>query len=78
MSNASVMQLVFERLRDDFGVVTAPAAGLLGQALADWIDQAEDTVFEREHAELRTQRTYRTRPADDGGFYFLSGIQNES
>ena len=56
MSNASVMQLVFERLRDDFGVVTAPAAGLLGQALADWIDQAEDTVFEREHAELRTQR----------------------
>ena len=78
MSNASVMQLVFERLRDDFGVDIAPAIGLHGQALADWIDQAEDAVFEREHAELRAQRTYRTRPADDGGFYFLSGVQNES
>jgi hypothetical protein len=68
------MRLVLERLRDDFGVDIAPATDLHGQALSDWIDQVEDAVFEREHAELRAQRTYRARPADDGGFYFLSGV----
>ena len=39
MPNESVMQLVLERLRDDFGVDIAPAIGLHGQALADWIGQ---------------------------------------
>ena len=70
------MQITLARLRDEFGVDVAPAAGLHGQELAAWLEQAEDAVFEREHAELRAQRYY-TRPADDGGFYFLSGARHE-
>lgn len=31
---------VFER---EFGINTAPAAGLTGRALTDWLDAAEDT-----------------------------------
>lgn len=69
----AVQRLALETLRRDFGVDVAPAAGLRGQELATWLEQAEDAVFEREHAELRAQRTYRPRPADEGGFYFLSG-----
>ena len=76
MPSESVMQLVLERLRDDFGVDVATATGLHGRELAAWLEQAEDAVFEREYAELRAQRIYRTRPADDGGFYFLSGPGN--
>lgn len=62
------MAITLAALRDSFGVDVSPAAGLHGQELAAWL----------EHAELRAQRTYRTRPADDGGFYFLSGVQHES
>ena len=70
--------LHLETLRLEFGVDTSPAAGLTGEALRAWLEAAEDAVFEREHAELRAQRSqYRTRPVDDGGFYFLSGGQDE-
>ena len=70
----AVQRLNLETLRLEFGVDTSPAAGLTGEALRAWVDAADDAVFEREHAELRAQRSqYRTRPADDGGFYFLSG-----
>ena len=72
------MAITLAALRDSFGVDVSPAAGLHGQELVAWLEHAEDAVFEREHAELRAQRTYRTRPADDGGFYFLSGVQHES
>ena len=71
------MAITLAALRDSFGVDVSPAAGLHGQELAAWLEHAEDAVFEREHAELRAQRTYRTRPADDGGFYFLSGARHE-
>ena len=70
------MAITLAALRDSFGVDVSPAAGLHGQELAAWLEQAEDAVFEREHAELRAQRYY-TRPADDGGFYFLSGARHE-
>ena len=46
------MQITLRTLRNSFGVDVARAAGLHGQELADWLDQAEDAVFEREHAEL--------------------------
>ena len=72
------MAITLAALRDSFGVAVSPAAGVLGQEMTAWLEHAEDAVFEREHAELRAQRTYRTRPADDGGFYFLSGVQHES
>lgn len=50
------MALTLVALRDSFGVDVAPAQGLHGQELAAWLEQAEDAVFEREHAELRAQR----------------------
>jgi hypothetical protein len=51
------MQITLETLRLDFGVDTAPAQELHGEELAAWIERASDEVFEREHAELRAQRT---------------------
>ena len=78
MRTETEMQITLAALQAEFGVDVAPTAGLHGQELAAWLEHAEDAVFEREHAELRAQRTYRTRPADDGGFYFLSGVQHES
>lgn len=78
MRTESEMLITLATLRESFGVDVAPAAGLHGQELAAWLEAAEDAVFEREHAELRAQRSqYRTRPVDDGGFYFLSGGQDE-
>ena len=50
------MQITLRTLQQDFGVDVAPAQGLSGADLATWLDQAGDTVFEREHAELRAQR----------------------
>lgn len=76
MRTENEMALTLAALRDCFGVDVAPAQHLHGQELAAWLEQAEDAVFEREHAELRAQRYY-TRPADDGGFYFLSGARHE-
>ena len=76
MRTENEMALPLAALRDSFGVDVAPAQHLHGQELAAWLEQAEDAVFEREHAELRAQRYY-TRPADDGGFYFLSGARHE-
>lgn len=76
MRTENEMALTLAALRDGFGVDVAPAQHLHGQELAAWLEQAEDAVFEREHAELRAQRYY-TRPADDGGFYFLSGARHE-
>ena len=43
------------RLKKDFGVDTAPAAALAGQALTDWIYAAEDEVFKKEFAEFQAQ-----------------------
>ena len=76
MRTENEMALTLAALRVSFGVDVAPAQHLHGQELAAWLEQAEDAVFEREHAELRAQRYY-TRPADDGGFYFLSGARHE-
>ena len=76
MRTENEMALTLAALRDSFCVDVAPAQHLHGQELAAWLEQAEDAVFEREHAELRAQRYY-TRPADDGGFYFLSGARHE-
>ena len=76
MRTENEMALTLAALRDSFGVDVAPAQHLHGQELAAWLEHAEDAVFEREHAELRAQRYY-TRPADDGGFYFLSGARHE-
>ena len=39
------MQITLARLRDEFGVDVAPAAGLHGQELADWLALAEDELF---------------------------------
>ena len=49
------MQITLATLRDSFGVDIAPAAGLHGQELAAWLEQAEDQVFHRELAELQRQ-----------------------
>lgn len=49
------MQITVETLRLDFGVDVTPAKGLHGAELQAWLEQAEDAVFEREHAELRAQ-----------------------
>lgn len=43
------------RLEKDFGVDTAPATALAGQALTDWIYAAEDEVFKKEFAEFQAQ-----------------------
>ena len=50
------MQITLETLRVDFGVDVNSAQGLSGTDLQQWIERAEDEVFEREHAELRAQR----------------------
>jgi hypothetical protein len=65
-------------LRDLSGVDVSPAQGWHGEELAAWLEQAEDALFESEHSELRAQRSENhSLPADDGGFYFLSGGQDE-
>ena len=56
MRTEDEMQITLATLRDGFGVDVTPALQLHGQALANWLDQVEDQVFEREHAELRAQR----------------------
>ena len=43
------------RLATEFGVDTAPAAELSGQALTHWIDAAEQAVFEKEFTEFQAQ-----------------------
>ena len=48
-------QITLDTLRLSFGVDITPAEGLNGQDLDEWIERAEDDVFEREHAELRAQ-----------------------
>lgn len=53
---ADEMQLTLARLAGEFGVDIAPAQGLAGAALAAWLEQAEDQVFQRELAELQRQR----------------------
>ena len=53
---ADEMQLTLARLAGEFGVDVAPARGLAGAALAAWLEQAEDEVFQRELAELQRQR----------------------
>ena len=50
------MQITLRTLQLSFGVDVSPAAGLHGHELQQWIERAEDAVFEREHAELRAQR----------------------
>lgn len=62
MRTEDEMQITLATLRDSFGVDVAPALELHGQALAEWLDQAEDQVFEREHAELRAQRATLKKP----------------
>lgn len=39
------MQITLARLRDEFGMDVATAAGLHGQELADWLELAEDELF---------------------------------
>lgn len=56
MRTENEMQITLAALRDSFGVDVVPALELHGQKLAAWLEQAEDAVFEREHAELRAQR----------------------
>lgn len=41
------MQITLRRLAQEFGENTAPAEGLTGAALAVWLDQAEDDLFEK-------------------------------
>ena len=53
---ADEMQLTLARLAGEFGVDIAPAQGLAGAALAAWLEQTEDQVFQRELAELQRQR----------------------
>ena len=38
-------EIILRRLRDEFGVDTAPAVGLDGLELDAWIDQADDQLF---------------------------------
>ena len=47
--------ILLMRLEKEFGVDTAPAAGLSGQALTAWIDAAEEEAFEKEFAEFQAQ-----------------------
>ena len=47
--------ILLMRLEKEFGVDTAPAAGLSGQALTAWIDAAEEEAFEREFAEFQAE-----------------------
>ena len=47
--------ILLMRLQKEFGVDTAPAAGLSGQALTAWIDAAEEEAFEREFAEFQAE-----------------------
>lgn len=54
--NQEYMLLVLERLNKEFGVDVSEADGLEGQELADWIEETEEALFQRLHAELRAQR----------------------
>lgn len=49
------MQITLRTLQQSFGVDIAPAQGLSGTAMAAWLEQVEDAVFEKEYAELRAQ-----------------------
>ena len=62
----AVERLHLEALRLEFGVDTSPADGLTGEALRAWVEAADDAVFEREHAELRAQRSQYSTGAADG------------
>ena len=57
MRTETEMQITLATLQAEFGVDVAPAQELHGQELAAWLEKAEDEVFEREHAEMRAQRT---------------------
>lgn len=50
------MQITLARLRDEFGMDVAQAQNLHGQELADWLELAEDELFNREIAGLRPAR----------------------
>lgn len=60
MRTESEMQVTLAALRDGFGVDVAPALDMHGQELAAWLEQAEDAVFEREHAEFRAVMCAKT------------------
>lgn len=44
MTNLQLVML--SKLRDEFGVDVAPALGLEGRQLEDWIQGAEDRLFD--------------------------------
>jgi hypothetical protein len=50
-------RLHLARLSDVFGVDVSEAYRLAGEALEAWIFKAEDDLFDRLHAELRSQKT---------------------
>lgn len=52
MRTAEEMQITLARLANEFGVNVAPAAGLIGQELQNWLELAEDELFDREFASL--------------------------
>ena len=58
------VQITLETLRLSFGVDVAPALDLHRHELWDWIEQAADAVFEREHAEFRAQHAAMIRSND--------------
>lgn len=45
MRTAEEMQITLARLANEFGVNVAPAAGLIGQELQNWLELAEDELF---------------------------------
>lgn len=45
MRNTEEMQITLARLANEFGVNVVPAAGLRGQELQTWLEQAEDELF---------------------------------
>ena len=45
MRTEEEMQITLTRLACEFGVNVVPAAGLRGQELQTWLEQAEDELF---------------------------------
>jgi hypothetical protein len=52
MRTEEEMQITLTRLACEFGVNVVPAAGLRGQELQTWLEQAEDELFAKEFASL--------------------------
>lgn len=57
----SEQQARMDGLQKGFGVDTAPAQHLAGQALNDWLNAREDDLFASGLQDLRTMRAERER-----------------